>query len=74
MVPRDPGEVLLENEVARTYFRKADFEQWGLSEGCPGCRYLRTGQERQRAHNEARRKMIEGLLKGDYGSRTTGCG
>ena len=47
MVPRDPGEVLMENKVARTYLRRADFEQWGLSEGCPGCRYLTSGQGRQ---------------------------
>ena len=65
MVPRDPGEVLMENKVARTHFRRADFKQWGISEGCPGCRYLRTGQERQQAHSEACRKRIEGLLKGD---------
>ena len=65
MVPRDPGEVLMENKVARTYLRKADFEQWGLSEGCPGCRCLRTGQGRQQAHSEACRRRIEGLLKGD---------
>ena len=25
---------------ARTYFRRADFDHWGLSEGCPGCWYL----------------------------------
>ena len=63
MVPRDPGEVLMENKVARTYLRRADFEQ-GVK-GCPGCRYLRTGQERQQAHSEACRRRIEGLLKGD---------
>ena len=55
----------MENKVARTYLRRADFEQWGPSEGCPGCRYLRTGQGRQQAHCEACRKRIEGLLKGD---------
>ena len=60
-----PGEVLMENKVARTHLRRADFDQWGLSEGCPGCRYLRTGQERQQAHSEACRMRIEGLLKGD---------
>ena len=65
MVPRDPGEVLMENKAARTYLRRADFEQWGLSEGCPGCRYLRTGQGRQQAHSEACRRRIQGLLKGD---------
>ena len=27
-VPRDPGEVLVENKVARTCFRRADFEEW----------------------------------------------
>ena len=36
MVPRDRRDVLMENKVARTHFRRADSEQWGLSEGCPG--------------------------------------
>ena len=31
-----PGDVLMESNVARTYFRRADFGQWGLSEWCPG--------------------------------------
>ena len=65
MVHRAPGEVLMENTVARTYLRRVDFEQWGLSEGCLGCRYLRTGQVPQQAHSEACRRRIEGLLKGD---------
>ena len=65
MVPRDPGEVLMENKVARTHHRRADFEQWGLSEGCRGCQYLSTEQRRQQAHSEACRKRIEGLLRGD---------
>ena len=65
MVHRDPGEVLMENKVGRTNLRRAAFERWGLSEGCPGCRYLRTGQGRQQAHSEACRRRIEGLLKGD---------
>ena len=43
MGPRVPGEVLMEHKVARTYLRRADFEQGGLSEGCPGCRYPSTG-------------------------------
>ena len=51
--------------MARTHLCRADFEQWGLSEGCPGCRYLRTGQGRQQADSEACRRRIEGLLKGD---------
>ena len=64
-VLRSPGEVLVENKVARTHLRRADFEQRGLSEGCPGCRYLRTGQRRQQAHSEACRRRTEGLLKCD---------
>ena len=36
----------MENKVGRTYLRRADFELWGLSEGCPWCRYLRTGKGR----------------------------
>ena len=54
--PRAPGEVLMENKVARTCLRRADFEQWGLSEGCPGCRYLRTGQKET---TSAQRSMSE---------------
>ena len=55
----------MENRAARTYFRRADFDQWGLSEGRPGYQYLRTGQGRQQAHSEASRRRIEALLKGD---------
>ena len=65
MVHREPGDVLMENKAARAYLRREDFKHWGLSEGCPGCRYLRTVQGRQQAHNEACRRRIEGLLKGD---------
>ena len=36
MVPRDPGEVLMENKVARTYLRRADFEQWVSAKVVPG--------------------------------------
>ena len=65
MMPRAAGDVLMENKVARTHLRRGDFEQSGLSEGCPGCRYLRTGQGRQQAHSEACRRRSEGLQKGD---------
>ena len=65
MVPRSFEEVLMENNVARTYLRRADFEQCGLREGCPLCWYLRSGQERQQAHSEACWRRIESLLKGD---------
>ena len=54
---------LMENKVATTYLRRADFEQWGLSEGRPGCRHLWTDQGRQQAHSEACRRRIEGLLR-----------
>ena len=70
MVPSFPGDVLMENKVARTFLRRADFEQWGLSEGCPGCRYLKTGLGRQQAHSEACRRRIEGLLRGDSAGST----
>ena len=65
MVPHLPGDVLMENKVARTYLRRADCEQRGLSEGCPWCRYLRTGQGRQEAHSEPFRRRIPGILRGD---------
>ena len=65
VVPRSPGEVLMKNKVVRTYLRRADFERWGLSEGCPGCHHLRTGQGRQQAHSEACRRRIESLWKGE---------
>ena len=32
MMLRAPGDVLMNNKVARTYLRRADFEQWVLSE------------------------------------------
>ena len=59
-----PAEMVpdMENKVARIYLRRADFEQRSLSEGCPGCRYLRTGHEREQAHSC--RKTIEGMLEG----------
>ena len=44
MMPRSPGELPMENRVARTHLRRPDFERGDFSEGCPGCRYLRTGQ------------------------------
>ena len=55
VVPRSPEEVLMENKVARTYRRRAVFHQWGLSEGGPGCWYLRTG----RATASSQRNMSE---------------
>ena len=59
----------MESKVARTHLLRTDFEQWGLSEGCPGCGYLITDQGRQQARSEARRRRLEGLLKGDsFGS------
>ena len=54
MVPRAPGDVLMENEVVRTCLRRADFEQWGLGE------VLENWSGAQRC-----RRRIEGLLKGD---------
>ena len=50
---------------ARTYLRRADFEQWGsqwvsVPENCPG---------RQQAHSEVCRR-IDGLLKGDSSGST----
>ena len=51
--------------MTRTYLRRADFEQWGLSEGCPGCRYLKSGQGPQQAHSEVRRSRDGALLRGD---------
>ena len=64
MVPR--ALVLMENKVARTQLRRADFERWGLSEDCPGCQYVRIGQERQQAQRPAEGRS--GWV------HTTGCG
>ena len=36
MVLRSPGEVLLENNAARTHLRRADFEQWVSVKVVPG--------------------------------------
>ena len=40
MVPRSQGDVLTENKTAR-----ADFDLWGLSEGCSGGGYLRMDKD-----------------------------
>ena len=64
MVPRSPGEVLMENKVAKDLSSQSRLRT-SLSEGCPGSQYLRTGQERQQAHSEACWRRSEGLLKGD---------
>ena len=55
----------MESREVRTYLRRADCDQWGLSEGCSGCPYLRTVQGGQQAHSEACPRRIEPLLKGD---------
>ena len=66
MVPQDPGEVLMENKVARTHLRRADFEQLGLSEGCP--RVPVSGNwpgktaSSQRSMPEEDRRPVEGRL------------
>ena len=65
MVPGSPREVLMQNTAGRTHLRRADFEQWGLSEGCPGSRYLRTGQGQQssqRSMSEEDRSLVERRL------------
>ena len=48
----------------------SDFEQSGLSEGCLGCQYSRTGKERHQVHSDACRRRIEGLLRGDSAGST----
>ena len=53
----------MENKVARTYFRRTDFEERGL--GDPGCRYLRISQGWQHAQSETCWRRTEDLLKGD---------
>ena len=63
VIPRFPGEVLTENNVARAYLRGADFERWGVSEGCLGW-YLSTGQGPQQARSVSCRRGIEALLRG----------
>ena len=65
MVPRDPGEVFDGKQGSEDLPSQGRLRAVGLSEGCPRCRYLRTGQGRHEAHSEACRKRIEGLLKGD---------
>ena len=68
MVPRPLGEVLMENKVARTYLRRADFEQWEVSvlENWSG------------ATASSQRSMLEGNCRPVdrrlVWIRTTGCG
>ena len=60
MVLRDPGEVLMENKVARTFLRRADFEQWGLSEGCL---WMQIPENWPRCDNKLTAKHAGGGLK-----------
>ena len=57
----------MENKLVRIFLRRSDFERRGISEGCPECWYLRTGQGRQQPLSKACRRRIESLLKGDAG-------
>ena len=67
MVLRDPGEVLNENKVARTYHRRADFEQWGFSEGCPGCGNLRIVRKKDNDQMEFLCELYEAqVARGRY--------
>ena len=56
----------VETEPRRTYLKKRDFEKHGYTEGCEGCRRLRTGCMTARPHDEACRNRIgEALRKED---------
>ena len=59
MVPRDPGEVLMENRGSEDLPSQEQTSSAGVSATIvPECRYLRTGQGRQHAHSEAHSRSI----------------
>ena len=55
----------MDNKVARTYTRRADFTSGVSVRGVLECWYLRTGQGRQQTHSETGGRRLECLLKGD---------
>ena len=69
-VPGEPPPQRQEQEqTRRTYLKKEDFETHGYSEGCEGCRRLRTGGMTAKGHTEECRNRMEELLKQDDNPR-----
>ena len=53
----------------RVYLKPKDFVKHGYTEGCEGCRRLRTGNMGFRAHNEECRSRLEAALKAEDNQR-----
>ena len=59
----------METSARKTYLKKRDFEKHGYTEGCEGCRRLRTGGMEARPHNSQCRARMEELLKNEDNPR-----
>ena len=62
-LPGEPPPARVETAPRRTYLKARDFEKHGYTEGCEGCRRLRTGGMGARPHTETCRNRMEERLK-----------
>ena len=61
--PTEPPPARNESVPRRTYLKPRDFEKHGYTEGCEGCRRVRTGGMGARPHTEQCRARMEEALK-----------
>ena len=59
----EPAPERAEEGTRRTYLKKRDFEKHGYTDGCEGCRRLRTGGMGARPHTQECRDRLEEKLK-----------
>ena len=67
--PVPEPEPRVETNARKTYLKKRDFEKHGYTDGCEGCRRLRTGGMEARPHNSQCRTRMEELLKNEDNPR-----
>ena len=60
----EPGQI-----ARRAKLTKQDFEKYGYTEGCIGCRHTERHGKTNYGHNELCRRRIEGELKKDESGR-----
>ena len=67
--PPDPEPARAEDGPRRAYLKKKDFERYGYTENCEGCRRQRVGGMGARAHTQECRSRVEAKLKEDDNPR-----
>ena len=65
----EPPPAKDEPQCRRTYLKHRDFQEHGYTEGCEGCKRLRTGGMGARPHTEECRRRMEEILKGKTNPR-----